>query len=502
MEICAPALAYLTFQDLQPTVLQSGRIELLQHAFYQLYSRFDVQDLDPDTAKQLKQVGDGFLTVFADISSLPEFPATCPLGSKPIQILINWLGLPPAFSHLQTAACLSLGNLSRSDESSTALLPDVQDSLVKILSRAVLPTPSQDVPPKTPAIPLQLTHAALSFVKNLAIAHPNKPLLGAVLFDPANPLLPRLWTSTRTQPQLQFASISLARLLLVNCPANVHLICTPLPDTTPSTTINNSPKSNLALLTNTAASADEDPIKIEAARAASLVCRALHSPASQDPTITPILSPSWTWPPTASPSPSPSADEETNPPLTRFYTSHAQTTLVPSLTHLLTQPRFPALRSETIFVLALMSRDPAGARLDLQVLQSDTNGAGPQARWQAIASAISDSDAGLAAIFSRQVEEVHEEDDEHHHQPGDEEKKKEEVTVERLSLEPQALLNPQAQKQQPARAAEMDRENAMVLVAELLRQFPDELASLRRPLEELLNKGGELVVRDRERGHK
>jgi hypothetical protein len=73
------------------------------------------------------------------------------------------------------------------------------------------------------------------------------------------------------------------------------------------------------------------------------------------------------------------------------------------------------------------------------------------------------------------------------------------VTVERLSLQPQALLDPQAQKQQPARAAEMDRENAMVLVAELLRQFPDELGSLRRPLGELLNKGGELVVRGRER---
>src|SRR4051812_1685583 len=141
MEICAPALAYLTFQDLQPVVLQSGRIGLLQHAFHQLYSRFDVEHLDPDTTKQLKQVGDGFLTVFADVSSLPGFPATCPLGSKPIQTLIDWLALPPAFSHLQTAACLSLGNLSRSDESSTALLPDVQGSLVKILSRAVLPTP-------------------------------------------------------------------------------------------------------------------------------------------------------------------------------------------------------------------------------------------------------------------------------------------------------------------------------------------------------------------------
>jgi hypothetical protein len=80
------------------------------------------------------------------------------------------------------------------------------------------------------------------------------------------------------------------------------------------------------------------------------------------------------------------------------------------------------------------------------------------------------------------------------------EKEEEQVTVEKLSLEPQQMdmqQSAQQHKHQPAVAAKMDRENAMVLVAELLRRFPEELGGLRRPLEAVLNKGGELVVQDR-----
>ncbi|KAK4033302.1 hypothetical protein C8A01DRAFT_50091 [Parachaetomium inaequale] len=472
MEICAPALAYLTFQDFQPVLVENGGIELLQLAFYQLYTRFDIADADPDTASQLKQT------------------------------LVGWLASSRPVSHLQTAACLSLGNLSRSDESSAALLQRVQEPLIDILTRAIPPTLSQQPPkPQTSAPPLQLTHAALSFLKNLAIPQVNKPLLGAALLDPANPLLPRLWTSTRTQPQLQFTAVSLTRLLLANCPANIRHICTPTPASNPQDTSNST--SNLALLTATAASADEDPIKIEAARAVSQVCRALHS---SGPAAAELLDPSWTW---SSSTAAEKENEESDPdPLARFYTTHAPKTITPSLHLLLTHPRFPALHSETIFVLALMARSSSsspnsgGTHTALQVLQrptpaSQNNGAAAAAAgWQVIAKAITGSEsAEIAALFtSSRVEEV----------KDDEAEKKEVedgVTVERLSLEPQQV-DVQGQKQQPARVAKMDRENGMVLVAELLRQFPEKLASLRRPLEALLNKGGELVIQNRGEEHK
>ncbi|KAH6842663.1 hypothetical protein B0I37DRAFT_399282 [Chaetomium sp. MPI-CAGE-AT-0009] len=461
MEICAPALAYSTFQDFQPVLVKNGGIELLQLAFHQLYTRFDTADADPDTASQLKQT------------------------------LVDWLA-SPTLPQLQTAACLALGNLSRSDESSTALLARVQEPILDILSRAIPPTLSQPRDHKAPAPPLQLTHAALHFLKNLAIPQANKPTLGGPLLDPVHGLLPRLWTSTRTQPQLQFTAVSLTRLLLANCPANIRHICTPTP--TSQTADNNQSPSNLALLTSTAALADEEPIKIEAARAAGLVSRALHS----QPTTTELLDPSWTWPTPTTPS------TQTTTALTRFHTAHDTPTTTPSLRLLLTNTRFPALRSESIFALALMSRAGGeGARAALQVLQpppqepvQDRVGGGGGGAWQALAETITGSGSaeveGLAGAFEAGGGGQEEEGDE---DDGG-------VTVEKLSLEPQqvggGLSVPGQAQPPPAQMAKMDRENGMVLVAELLRQFPEELSTLRRPLEAVLNRGAELVALDRD----
>ncbi|KAL2175086.1 uncharacterized protein P884DRAFT_207163 [Thermothelomyces heterothallicus CBS 202.75] len=488
MEICTPALAYLTFQDFQRVLLQNGGIELLQLAFYQLYTRFDTTEAASDTADQLKQT------------------------------LVDWLSLSTPLFCLQTAACLSLGNLSRSDESSISLVPRVRRSLVEIVSRATPPALSSCPTPETPRPPLQLTHAALSFLKNLAIPQVNKPVLGAALLDPGNPFLPRLWTSTRTQPQLQFAAVSLTRLLLANCPVNIRHICAPttasdtrdISSSSSSKSDNNGSKSNLALLTTTAASADEDSIKIEAARAASQVCRALHSVP-----VTDVLDPSWTWPASTDPTrattdeePAPAdADADADDALrARFYAAHGPASIAPSLHHLLTHPRFLALRSEAVFVLALMSRSPEGARAALQVLRHNTaQTAGGGAGWQAVARAITGSDSEeLAAALkgsstaSLRVEEAGADGKNEGGEQGKEgEEGGGEVTVEKLSLEPQ-LVDVQGHKQQqPARVAQMDRENAMVLVAELLRRFPEALSSLRKPLEGLLRKGGELVAKDR-----
>ncbi|KAK4248085.1 hypothetical protein C7999DRAFT_40714 [Corynascus novoguineensis] len=461
MEICTPTLAYLTFQNLQSALVRNtGGVELLQLAFHQLYTRFDNTDADADTTAQLKQT------------------------------LVDWLKSCPPLSHLQTAACLSLGNLSRSDESSIALLPRVRESLIEIVSRAILPASSPQSVPKNPAPPLQLTHAALSFLKNLAIPQANKPIIGTALLDIENPILPRLWASTRTQPQLQFTAVSLTRLLLVNCPPNIRRICAP---TTSGSDTEDSSKSNLALLTATAASADEDPIKVEAARAASLVCRALHSVSG----VSDVLDPSWDWSRSTSSLTTITTSAEGGIGKTtvtqadddatlraRFYAAHSLATIVPALRLLLTHPRFPALHSETIFVLALMSRgSPEGARAALQVLlqqhnnASQNNGAG----WQVIAKAITGFESqALADVLqgpssSSRVEEVRDAKD------GDEkqEKNNKEVTVERLSLEPQMIDAQGHKQQQPARVAKMDRENAMGLFA------------LRKPLEELLNKGKE-----------
>ncbi|KAK4233502.1 hypothetical protein C8A03DRAFT_47971 [Achaetomium macrosporum] len=476
LEICTPALAYLTLQEFQSALLDNGNIAVLQAAFHQLYTRFDLEDLDSDTTSQLKQT------------------------------LIDWLGLPPALCHLQTAACLALGNLSRSDESSTALLKHVQEHLIRILSQAIPPTSSQPQIKKGPAPPPQLVHATLSFLKNLAIPQANKPLLGANLLDPSQRLLPRLWSSTRTQPQLQFGAVSLTRLLLVNCPLNARHICTPLPS-------GSEHPSNLALLTSVASSADEEPIKIEAARAVVQVCRALHS----SPTaISDILNKTWTWPSTTttteaagssiSPGIASSQEQETEKQqvLVRFYKAHTHP-ITTSLYQLLAQKRFPTLRSDAIFCLALMSRSPReGADMALQVLQYHQSGSsnGRAAAWQAVAEVITGSEEsggdGDKLLASSLLAQGSDNEDGRDIKELNNEEEDVGVSVEKLSLEPQ-LVDQQAQTKQPAaRVAKMDRENGMVLIAELLRRFPDKLSALRKPLEAVLNKGGELLARDQE----
>jgi hypothetical protein len=144
-----------------------------------------------------------------------------------------------------------------------------------------------------------------------------------------------------------------------------------------------------------------------------------------------------------------------------------------------------------------------GARAALEVLQPpSTQQRTAQDKgeaWRALAETItagSGSEAAevgeLVAAFtaaSGVVGEVMEDGDDG---TGKKEEDDGGVTVEKLSLEPQqvgGLAVP---------VAKMDRENGMVLVAELLRHFPEELSTLRRPLEAVLNKGAELVAQDRD----
>ncbi|KAK4165637.1 hypothetical protein QBC43DRAFT_260021 [Cladorrhinum sp. PSN259] len=480
LEICSPALAYLTHQDLQPQFLQNDGLPLLQQAFFQSYTRFDTADTDPDTADQLKQVWTTFVAIFADISAQPAFSTACSLSSPQAATLVSWLDEYPQYPHLQTAACLSLGNLSRSDEITLALLPRVQSSLSSILTRSIPPQPAGTVPP------LQLIHATLSFLKNLAIPAQNKPLLGSALLSSPDTILPRIWTTTTTQPQLQFTAISLARLLLVNCPSNISLLITPTPD---------SPcPSLLSLLSDTAESADESPTKMESARATISICRALHAP---PPTTTPtsppirILDDSWKW----------ATSDSDAPVLERFYDSHISV-ISTSFARLIAQPKFAPIKTDAIFVLALMSRseEPAGADTAKKVVESNAE------VFKSVISAITGSEELVTRLLGEnKVEEINDDDEEGEKKKSDEEKEEDvklvKTTLEELSLEPKQADNTPPERTQPplANNNRVDRENGLVLVAALLQRFGDELPETKKRLfEEVLKRGGELVVKDRE----
>jgi hypothetical protein len=481
------ALAYLANEHFQTRLLEGGYFGLLVEAFSDSYRRFDLANADPEDAQQLKQIWNGFVQASADISALPSFSFHHPVGSNVVQRLTNWLSGPPSDTHLQTAACLCLGNLARSDDASIAIVKDAFPPLLAILTKAV-PSLSTSSTPNSPP-PSQLLHAVLSFLKNLAIPPANRTLLGSLL-DPPLSILPHLWSSTDTQPQTQFAAVSLTRLLLAGSqPANVRRVCARL-SADPSSPARD--RSNLHLLMSLRARVDAEPTKLEAARAVAAVCRTLHSPSMPQ-----VLSADWDTAgdedssPFEPPLPSTGKDDESLR-RARFYVMHAD--IARALAHLVTQTRFPALRSEAFFVLALMSRSADGARVVVESLEAVET-------CRALVEAITgrdmlDGHELLAAQLSSGTCALSEMQGQLQQRGGATTTSGELDPLEGLGLEPQQV--------DPAQAASMaivDRENCLVLVAEVLRHYGELIPLFKKTvLEEILAKGGEQVLHERQHG--
>lgn len=504
--LASVALAYLTHETFQASNLAS--VPLLLDAFYMAHTTFDPSDMDddPEAAAQLKQVRSAFVPVLADISALPGFvPTPAPQGADQSQLLQHpvlktlqgWLRGPPEQATLQSAACLALGNVARSDETCEALVGGaaIHELLIELLARCTGSGAATSSPPPNP----QLTHAVISFLKNLAIPAANKPALGPLL-EPG--LLPKLWSTWGdTQPQSQFAAVSLGRLLLVGCPRNVGRLCKPLSGDASLSSVGDDEQADndrtkkkttsLHVLLGLFARSDVEPTKTEVARAAANVCRALHSSSSE-----PVLSGEWE----GEENNNTTTEEETR--RAAFYAAHSPA-LPTALSLLLTQTRFPALRSEAWFVLALMSRrSGAGAGLACAVLE-------PVGACRALVEAItgrqdvSDSDdlllaAGGGGGDATAVEDVLS------NSVGPQQGQAGGGGVS-LGMEGLGLGDLQPRQVDPvARAgmARVDRENALCLVAELVRDGAGaEVEQGRRAIyERLVVTGGELVLNSRGEG--
>lgn len=538
-------MTHETFQ----TYLLAG-LPLLLTAFSMSYTHFDPEQAsDPDVAAQLRQLRIAFVSVLADISALPDFIPGSAQGGPTllqhpvVQTLQSWLHGPPAHASLQTAACLALGNLARSDATCATLVQEAQihQPLINLLVRCT----SGDTTANA-----QLTHAVLSFLKNLAIPAANKPALGRLLESNA---LPKLWSTWGdTQPQTQFAAVSLSRLLLVGSPPNVRHLCAPL-SADPDSPAHD--RSNLHILTALFERSDAEPTKMEVARAVATVCRILHSsPASAvlpdepsrrptskrqkydahsddstivvrtDTSFSPNSTSSFQTPTTDSPSgthighqssqtptqlspTSTSSTSTSTSPQTRrarFYEAHD---LAIPLSFLIKQTRFPALRSEAWFVLALMCRSPDGAKVVQAALQSFE-------ACRALVESITGRDMAdghdllLAASSSPPAEG--QEDGAgtarvNPHAGGDAGGASASSGggggVATLGIEGLGLGSLEPQSVDPATQANMariDRENGLCMVAELVRSHRDDLLPLRRNIyEQLLHTGGELVLHSR-----
>ncbi|KAI3330723.1 armadillo-type protein [Ustulina deusta] len=457
------ALTYLSQEQFQQTFLEtSGAINLILQTFFTACESIDASQDGPDTEAQLKQVQTAFTATLADLSAHYLFTSSCSLDGSEVQTLQGWLST--LHIPLRSAACLMLGNIARSDEKCIYLVQ--QRAIHKPLIDNLADPTNADA---------GLLHSILSFLKNLSIPAENKPTLGnAGLLEPE--VLPRIW-DLDMQTQVQFDAVSLTRLLLVGCPANVHRICAPLSEDPDSPSHG---RSKLHLLIDLNQRSDQEPTQMETARAITTVCRVLHSPDS--PPVSQSKVPTDpSSPPASTPSTSPATVEsqpDSRPSLKTFYSTHS--TITDAMLRLSLQTKFPALRSELLFVFALMARTPEGAaavsramhRAELVAAIAEVV-TGEQATPPSPSPSPSEAEPASSSSSSLEIAKL-------------------------AGLEAQAPTSAAATPGARKNMGDVDRENALVLVAELLRRCPGDLPDVSRgTLEKLLREGGQRVLRER-----
>ncbi len=262
------------------------------------------------------------IQVLSDISALPEFATTYPVGSGLTASLSQWLSTPQ--SQLQVCACIMLGNLARSDEACKMMVHrlKINESLIRLLQD------SDDT---------QVLYSAAGFLKNLALLSENKAALGETSLIDA---LPRLWTM-ETVPQVQHAGASLTRQLVSNSFDNVRRLLRSLsPD--PDSPAHE--KTYLSLLLSLDEKSDDPSTKIEIARTITAICRVLNSP--HQGVSSNIM-------------------QET---AYRLYSLHPD--IARPLAAMVSQSRWPVIRSEGWFAFALMARSREGSLAVSEVVQA------------------------------------------------------------------------------------------------------------------------------------
>ncbi|CAK7264630.1 hypothetical protein SEPCBS57363_001173 [Sporothrix epigloea] len=533
--VVSVSLAYLTHELFQEALIIHNGVQSLSAAFADSYAKYDVSQLDPDDAADYKALGNRFMHIISDVVALPLFETQYSLNSLAVQMLQSWVSNPYANVNLKTAGCLALGNLARTDASSIYFVHDVKihTPLIQLLSKPYDSLFFPDAAADNASPSSQLIYSVLSFLKNLAIPAINKPILGSLLDPPAN-ILPRMWTSTDAQPAVQFAAVSLTRLLIVNCPVNVRRICTPL-SSDPASPAHD--RSNLYVLLSLFKRTDAENTKTEAARAIAAVCRVLHTSSDAEDVLPEDWEPSEdafshsallsangsgmsspelpAHPPDTAAAASADGKEAylsaaSSPPkssalMRRAHFSAAHVDMSDCFTYLITQTRFPVLRSEMWFVSALLSRSADGARLVMRALQ-------PFEACRALVEAVSGRDfveghrlPGGASLFSDDdfsaaidangvpalLPPISPSD-----RPSDAmgaiaaETPSSVSSTDGPGLEPQ-----QVDPAQVASMARIDRENGLVLITELMKNYAHFLPPFRRGMfEQLLQNGGALVI--------
>jgi hypothetical protein len=433
------AVAYLQHVKFQQALIAHGALDSTLAVLVDSYTRFDshpsigspsTASSSPDQhdAKLLSEMRSNLNQVLSDVSALPEFKEAVPVVSPFSSSLRRWLSSPQL--QLQVCACIMLGNLARSDDACEEFVhtSQVHKPLITVL---------------TNANDSQILHAALGFLKNLALPLKNKEALGnAGIFE----VLPRLWMLDTLQ-QIQFSSISLARQLIIGTFENVRRVCQRLSEDKDSPA---NMRSNLSLLIALFDRTDVEPIKMEISRLITAVCRVFNTYKGRTP-------------------------EDMERIRTKFFTMHPD--VGRPLGFMVSQTKWPVVRSEGWFVFALMARYPEGAQCISDLMQDI-------AVFQPLVELLTGKtflDNKPISSSSSEISEA---------SPGS-------GSGMGMSWEgqtPESSKSPAQAQGQEAEMARIDRENALVLITELLKNRGEQMAVMRRTLFEDLLKGGREVI--------
>jgi hypothetical protein len=268
---------------------------------------FGVDESPNDDIQALTQLGLKINQTLAEISGSPLFAEYYPLDSALPQMLKTWLQTTE--DQLQICSCVMLGNLARSDEVCQLMVRDlnIHQELISII--------------KSDAKGAVL-HAALGFLKNLAIAGDNRLYLGEAGIIPA---VSHLW-AYETVPQVQFAATSLARQIIISSVENISHLLEVHPGVEDHRTY-------LSRLLSLFEKTDSTPIKTEIGRIVASICR--------------ILIPKYR-----------EQDQEAEVMLKHLFNMHESIAF--PIGAMITQSQWPVVRSEGWFALALMASSQMG----------------------------------------------------------------------------------------------------------------------------------------------
>ncbi|KAL9121312.1 MAG: hypothetical protein Q9187_002135 [Circinaria calcarea] len=272
----------------------------------------------------------------------------------------------------------------------------------------------------------QVIHSVLSFLRNLGLAAETKQAIGEA---DAIGTVARLW-SCDTLPQVAHAAASFTRQIINGSLPNVHRLLAPL---SPDPDSPAHARTYLSLLLSLFDKSDDVTIKMEVARTVAAILRCTHSADRS------------------------SFGESRDTIEQRLYSLHPD--LGQPLINMITQTQWPIIRSEGWFALALMARSKEGSTaLDSILNRVELFGALEQTIRGQSSLAGARSHVGNSAVVSEGMPSVNFTD-----------------PVPRLDQEEDMRLK--------------DRENAMVLVHELIRNRGDSMSDIRRSVLEDLIQG-------------